>query len=115
MTQTLNYREVKAVSNSILSEFEKDFRAFRNWWLYSKPFDVKDSISLTIGSIVDTLLTREEDFENFYIIDEGYNISPQMTKFCNHFLDLLKLVPDNTIPNREELLLKAYELTGLVS
>lgn len=112
-TQTKNYREVKAVSNSILTEFENNLRAFKSYWLYNKPFDTKDTSSLQLGSIVDTLITRESDFNKIYNIAQSDSPTPQMIKFCNHISDLLwqDYQKGIKVAVTEEILKKAYKLT----
>lgn len=112
-TQTQNYREVKAVSNSVLTEFEKSLRNFKNYWLYDQSFYQISDDSLMLGSIIDTLLTRKDDFfDMFYVsILEGDDPTPQMQKFCKNLFNIWPTGPV-TAEQSEELFKQAYETTS---
>lgn len=111
-TQTQKYKDVKAVSNSILTLFEQDLRAFKNYWIYNKdPFNSdEENISFELGSVVDTLLTRKDNFYDIYYVSQASDPTPQMKKFCRN---LFKIWPTGTSTSqeREVLFQKAYEET----
>lgn len=109
-TQTTSYRDVKAVSNSILTEFEKDLRSFRAYWLYDMPFFNIDDPSLQLGSIIDTMLTRNEEFFNMFYVSVGKSPQPQIMKFCQN---LFKIWPVKVEKDQVDSLFKqAYDETG---
>lgn len=111
-TQTQKYKDVKAVSNSILTIFEQDLRAFKNYWLYNRnPFDSdEENASFELGSVVDTLLTRKDNFYDIYYVSSASDPTPQMKKFCKN---LFKIWPtgSTTSQEREVLFQKAYDET----
>lgn len=82
MTQSSDYRSIKAVSNSLMSVYEDDFSAFVRYWVYDQDLPSKSDDSLVMGSAIDTLLTRPEEFEDKFIIYSGISPTGQMLQFC---------------------------------
>lgn len=110
-TQTSNYREVKAISNSVLAEYEKEhgLKEFKNFWLYSKPFEGRETDYFRLGSLVDTLLTRtKEEQDQMIYISDAEEPTPQMKKFYKNLLDIWNA--DNS--DAENNIRLAYEKTG---
>lgn len=60
-TQTKEYFNKKAISNSLMGVYEKDFSNFRSYWIYDKPLKKEESYSLTLGTVIDQLLTNSEE------------------------------------------------------
>lgn len=113
-TQTNNYRDVKAVSNSVLTEFEKNLKNFKNYWLFNQPFFQVSDDSLMLGSIIDTLLTRKDNFfDIFYVSVLAEDPAPQMQKFCKNLFNIWPVERTTLLPNEiEEFFKKAYDETG---
>lgn len=82
MTQGSDYRSIKAISNSLMGVYEDEYGTFLSYWVYNKPLPGKSTSSLTIGSLIDTLLTRPEDYEKMFCSFDGLVPTGQMDLFC---------------------------------
>lgn len=83
MTQNTNYRDIRAISNSLMTLYEEDFPSFVNYWRYGLAWPNKETTSLKLGSAIDTLLTTPELFKERYIIYQGYAPKGQIGMFCD--------------------------------
>ncbi len=106
---TIPYRKIKAVNNSLMTMYEKDFRSFKNYWLYDQERESEVDESLMLGSIIDALLTKPNDFASLYYIFIAESPTGQMLTYCQ---ELFKLRQKDLITSQEELELKAYEIAG---
>lgn len=80
----MTYREVKAFNNSLMGIYEEDYSAFVAYWVGNQPLPKKEEEYLTMGSIIDVLLTKPESYEENFIIFRGKAPSaPQMVAFCS--------------------------------
>lgn len=79
----MKYREVKAVNKSLMDVYEDDYTAFVAYWVNNIALPEKDRDYLTLGSIVDTLLTKAEDYHDLFATFKGKApTAPLMLKFC---------------------------------
>lgn len=81
-TQRSDYRNTKAISNSIMGVYEDDFDSFVKYWVRDIPFDDKKDEALTMGSIIDTLLTTPEEYDKRFIVFPGEAPTGQIQQFC---------------------------------
>lgn len=82
MSQSKSYRDVKAISNSSLGVYEDDFDTFVRYWVHDEPFPDKKDDSLVMGSAIDVLLTRPEEFDDTFIVYKGKTPTGQLLSFC---------------------------------
>lgn len=108
----MNYREIKAINNSLLSVYEDDYSAFVAHWVGNQPLPGKSDESLTMGSIVDTLLTKPEEYDSKYITFSGDTPSSttQMFTFCVKLADCY-----DPILGLEACYQVAYDAAGIKS
>lgn len=116
-TQSAGYNEKIAVSNSVLSEFEKSTKKFRDWWKDGVKFkeDEEDegSDSFLLGTLVDILLTRKDKFYDIYYVFTEKAPKPQMEKFCRKLARMWPENPKELNPEDLNLIYKlAYDETG---
>lgn len=72
-----------------MSVYEDDYPAFLAYWLGNQPLPKKSDEFLTMGSIIDTLITRPQDYDNDFIIFTGEApTAPQMVQFCSKLAGL---------------------------
>jgi hypothetical protein len=64
--------------------YEDDFTTFVNYWVKNVPLPERSDDSLRMGSVIDTLLTRPEEFNDKFIVYKGVYPSGQMLQFCNY-------------------------------
>lgn len=81
-TQSTKYRDIKAISNSLMGVYEDDHDAFVNYWIYNCQVPQKSDDSLSLGSAIDTLLTRPDEFNDIFIVYSGTAPTGQMMSFC---------------------------------
>jgi hypothetical protein len=93
--QNVNYRNTKAVSNSIMGIYEDDFKSFVRYWVDGIPFPERKDDALTMGSVIDTLLTTPEEFNHRFITYQGEAPRGQMLTFCNALASLPGKMEDN--------------------
>lgn len=95
----INYRAVKAINNSLMSVYEDEYGTFVSHWVYGQKIPNKSDESLTMGSLVDVLLTRPEAFKEEFIIFKGEVPTAQMLKFCDKMAELYKTseAPDEVL------------------
>jgi hypothetical protein len=105
--QNDSYRSIKAISNSLMGTYEEDFPAFVSYWVYNKPLASKSTLSLTRGSLIDTLLTCPEEFNTRYSVYDGKAPKGQMESYCR---TLARLTKGKEIT--DEMCLSAYEEVG---
>lgn len=85
----MNYRQVKAINNSLMGVYEDDYAAFVAYWVNDQALPRKDEEYLTLGSVVDTLLTKPDDYDELFAIFKGKApTAPQMVKFCSELSKL---------------------------
>lgn len=100
------YRSDKALSYSTIARFHRE--GFNS---LSKLFDRVESPSLLFGSLVDTLLTDSDNFDNLFVVAEFPNISDSQMNVVKHLFDCYSNlyssmydIPDKDIINATELL-----------
>lgn len=81
-TQSGDYRSVKAISNSLMGVYEDDFDGFADYWVRNIPLKQKSDEALSMGSAIDTLLTRPDEFGSIFAVYKGAVPSGQMLSFC---------------------------------
>lgn len=81
-TQSTDYRQIKAISNSLMGVYEDDFDAFVKYWVYDQLLPQKKDDSLSLGSAIDTLLTRPDEFNDIFIVYNAAAPTGQMQSFC---------------------------------
>jgi hypothetical protein len=85
MTQSIDYSSIRAVSNSLMGVYEDDYSSFVSYWVYKQPLPNKSTGSLTLGSLVDTLLTRPQDYDDKFSVFKGKAPTGQMNIFCREY------------------------------
>jgi len=81
-----NYREIDRLSYSQLALYNKDRVKF--WKRYIlKEEDQEESEYLTMGNIVDCLLTEPDNFDKKFVISKANVPVPQMVQFCKILVD----------------------------
>lgn len=83
------YRELDALSYSLLSKYNKTGFAGLD-----KLYEKEESSSLTFGSLVDTLLTDKEHFDDKFVVVDLPKVSDKINEIVNDILDSEK---DETI------------------
>ena len=112
-TQSADYFNTKAISNSLMGVYEDDFRAFVDYWVYNKPLPRIDTESLTLGSVVDTLLTSPEEFESRFHIYDGNAPTGQMLQYCKIISQLIINIGSKLdLVLSEEIAKQAYKEVG---
>lgn len=87
-----DYRSVRAVNNSLMGVYEDDYSAFVAHWVGKQPLPRKDEEYLTLGTMVDTLLTKPDDYDELFTTFEGKTpTAPLMLKFCNELKKLYSI------------------------
>lgn len=81
-TQSTDYRQIKAISNSLMGVYEDDFESFVKYWIYNQALPQKRDDSLSLGSAIDTLLTRPDEFNDIFIVYNAPAPTGQMHAFC---------------------------------
>jgi hypothetical protein len=81
-TQSTDYRSIKAISNSLMGVYEDDFDSFVRYWVYDQSLPQKKDDSLSLGSAIDTLLTRPDEFNDIFIVYNATAPTGQMQSFC---------------------------------
>lgn len=87
-TQSSNYQAIKAISNSLLGLYEENFKAFVNYWVNDYPIPQKKEGALTLGSAIDTLLTRPNEFNDKFIVYNALAPTGLMLNFCNALAEI---------------------------
>lgn len=108
-TQSLDYFNTKAISNSLMGLYEEDFKAFVDYWVYNKYMPRVDTESLTLGSLVDTLLTSPEEFDSRYYVYDKEAPTGQMLQFCK---EVFKLQHSSGPISYEDMFGEAYKNVG---
>lgn len=75
--------------------YEDDFKSFSRYWAYGTPLPEKRDDALTMGSIIDTLLTTPEEFNDRFIIYQGNAPKGQMLSFCLNLASSIGKPEDN--------------------
>lgn len=81
-TQTSNYRDIKAISNSLMSVYEDNYQDFVNYWVKNIPLPQKKDDALTMGSLIDTIITNPNEFKERFIIFNEEAPTGQILQFC---------------------------------
>lgn len=81
-TQSTDYRSIRAISNSIMGVYEDDYESFVRYWVYNQSLPQKSDASLSLGSAIDTLLTRPDEFNDIFIVYNAPAPTGQMQAFC---------------------------------
>ena len=81
-TQSTDYRQIKAISNSLMGVYEDSFDSFVRYWVYDQSLPQKSDDSLSLGSAIDTLLTRPDEFNDKFIVYSATAPTGQMQAFC---------------------------------
>lgn len=87
MSQQQGYREVKAINKSSMDIYEDDYQTFVNWWVNNQPIPSRGEEFFSLGSAIDVLITRPQDYENEFAIFRGVAPTAQMMAFCNALAD----------------------------
>lgn len=85
-TQNLSYFNTRAVSNSLMTIYEDNFFEFVGYWVYKNPLVQKKDASLTLGTIIDTKLTRPEEVEEKFFIYDGKPPTGQLLTFVEELI-----------------------------
>lgn len=108
-TTSANYNDVKAISNSLMGVYEEDFKQFVDYWIFDRPLQQKKTSSLSMGTLIDTLLTSPDEYDNKFICYTGQAPTGQLLSFCNILNDLVNTYPETPIDNFYQL---SYDEVG---
>lgn len=89
--------------------YEDDYQSFVNYWVSNIALPRKSDESLTMGSAVDVLLTKPEEFDSQFIIYTGQTPTGQMLSFCQEMAKLSEQ-PDVCFSINEQT---AYDKVGI--
>lgn len=89
-TQSKDYSQIKAISNSLMGVYEDDYESFVRYWVYGQQLPQKKDDSLSLGSAIDTLLTRPDEFNDIFIVYNAPAPTGQMLSFCYALVNLGK-------------------------
>lgn len=78
----MDYRQVKAINNSLMSVYEDNYLQFIANWVNNVPIPDKSDNSLTLGTLIDVLITANETYNDKFIIYDGDVPTGQVLKFC---------------------------------
>lgn len=96
MSQPLNYRDVRAFSQSSLKLLDFSVTKFHReeyLWVIGQKLDRPDdggSDAMILGSLVDVILTRPDDVKKEYEVVDC-TLAPQLKKFIDHYFDMEKV------------------------